>query len=152
MGLEVAIELKIATGGCAPRDYITETGENRLLESLYRLREVTTAELNEYNQTTGRYDRYTARTYINARDSDATVYFSTDRNSPGSKTTKNGCEMYGKPFVMNPNIDTLVDFIREHDVHVLNVAGNRASKLAKRDAVNFRTILKEAIKIVNEIN
>ena len=52
---------------------------------------------------------------------------------------------------MNPNIDALVDWIRKNDIHILNVAGNRASKLTRRDAVNFQRILEEAIKIVNEI-
>ena len=59
--------------------------------------------------------------------------------------------MYKKPFIMNPNIDALVDWIRKNDIHILNVAGNRASKLTRRDAINFQRILEEAIKILNEI-
>ena len=151
MGLEVATELKIETGGCAPKGFITENGTDYTLKNMYGLREVTDVETAEFAKKTGKSDRYTARTYINARDSDGTVYFSSDNNSPGSKTTRNGCNMFSKPFIMNPNIDTLVDFINKHKISVLNVAGNRGSKLNQRDAYNFRMILTNAIKQINSL-
>ena len=150
MGLMIAQLYKIDTGGCAPKNFFTETGPQPGLKN-YGLREVTNEELDESERKTGKSDRFTARTHINTKDSDGTVYFSSDRHSPGAKTTKRGCDMYNKPFIMNPNIDALVDWIRKNDIHILNIAGNRASKLIKRDAVNFQRILEEAIKIVNEI-
>ena len=150
MGLMLAQLYNIETGGCAPKDFFTETGPQAGLKN-YGLREVTNEELAESKRKTGKSDRFTARTHINAKDSDGTVYFSSDRHSPGAKTTKRGCDMYNKPFIINPNIDALVDWIRKNDVHILNVAGNRASKLTRRDAVNFQRILEEALKILNEI-
>jgi hypothetical protein len=50
------------------------------------------------------------------------------------------------PYVINPNIDRLKKFITENNIEVLNVAGNRGSRLTDRDAVSFRTILSETIK------
>ena len=148
MGLEVAAQYKIETGGCAPKGYETENGTDYTLKSMYSLREVTSEEIAEFEKKTGKKDKYTARTYINTRDSDGTVYFSSDNNSPGSKTTRNGCNMFDKPFIMNPNIDTLVDFIKKNNISVLNVAGNRGSKLNRRDWYNFHKILEETIKII----
>ena len=151
MGLRVAEFFGIETGGVAPKCFITEIGPYPGLKT-YGLREVTEEETKEIEKLTGKTDRFTARTFINARESDGTVYFSSDKHSPGLKSTKRACETYGKPFILNPNIDSLTDWFSENDIHILNVAGNRESKLHKTDARNFQKILEESIKIINKID
>lgn len=146
IGLEVALSLGIPTGGTAPKGFITETGSNYRLRDVYKLTEITAAEKNEYEQLLNRKDRYTARTCMNARFSDGTVCFSTDKSSGGTKLTKHICEHFNRPFIMNPNIDSLTAFINDNNIEVLNVAGNRASRMSKADANNFRTILFETLK------
>lgn len=153
IGLTVAQHLKIKTGGCAPKDFMTETGPCESLKTLFGLREVTTEETAEFAKLTGKSDRYTARTYINARDSDGTVYFAANPNSPGSKTTKRGCNEYKKPFIMNPDVGQLVEFIRKNRIRILNVAGNRESKLSSAYAKEIGKTLEEAVReVINPKN
>lgn len=150
MGLEVAQSLGYETGGCAPKKFMTENGEDTSLKFHFGLREVTDDELSEFKKLTQKDDRYTARTYINARDSDGTVYFSSYNFSPGSKTTKRACQMFNKPFIMNPNIDSLIAFINDNNIETLNIAGNRGSKLNRRDSSNFWRILYETLKALKK--
>ena len=152
MGLEVAQELYIRTGGMAPKGFITESGVNYALADEFNLEEITDEENYQYCSLMNRKpDRYTGRTCMNARFSDGTVCFSSNRQSGGTKLTKSVCEYFNRPFILNPNIDSLVDFIKTNNIEVLNVAGNRASRMSQRDSDNFRTILRESLKIVNDL-
>lgn len=146
MGLMIAAALKIETGGTAPEGFMTENGVDYSLKNTFGLKEVSAEDKKFYNELTGKNDRYTARTYVNTRDSDGTVYFSSDKFSPGSKTTRNGCEYHKKPFIMNPNVDSLSKFIDENNIEVLNVAGNRGSKLSNADMRRFSQILETVLK------
>ena len=77
---------------------------------------------------------YLVRTRWNVRDSDATMIFSMKAElSGGSLATQRFARTLGKPclhlwrdFPDDP-ATALVEFIREFGVHVLNVAGPRAS-------------------------
>jgi len=109
------------------------------------LTQITLEDKAYYENVSGKHDRYTARTYVNTRDSDGTVYFSSDNHSPGSKTTKAGCVLHKKPFIMNPNVETLCRWIDEHHIETLNVAGNRGSKLRAADSMRFSTILETVL-------
>lgn len=150
MGLIVASANGFETGGTAPSGFITESGIDYTLKN-YGLTEITAAEKNEFEKLTGKKDKYTARTYVNTRDSDGTVYLSTDSHSPGSKTTRNGCTMFSKPFIMNPNFDSLCKFIDENNIETLNVAGNRESKLSAADSRRFYNLLDSVFKHYKEL-
>lgn len=145
MGLIMSQQLGYETGGTAPTDFITENGVDYTLKG-YGLTQITPSDKAYYEKVSGKKDRYTARTYVNTRDSDGTVYFSTDQHSPGSKTTRNGCALHKKPFIMNPNVETLCKWIDENNIETLNVAGNRGSKLSSADARRFATILETVLK------
>jgi len=149
MGLIIGQQLGYETGGTAPTDFITENGVDYTLNG-YGLTQITPADKAYYETVSGKKDRYTARTYVNTRDSDGTVYFSTDSHSPGSKTTRNGCTLHKKPFIMNPNVETLCKWIDENNIETLNVAGNRGSKLSSADARRFATILETVLKHYKE--
>ena len=150
LGLYVARENGIMTGGTAPYRYKTETGSNYELKSVYYMTEVSYRDKVYFENLTGRYDAYTPRTYCNARDSDGTVYFSTDTDSPGLKTTRRACGLYDKPFILNPDYEKLVKFIEENNIEVLNVAGNRESKLKQSDKKKFEEILDRVCKHFKE--
>lgn len=81
--------------------------------------------------------RYAQRTVWNVRDSDATVIFS---QSPkllgGSRRTLDSCRDFGKPvlhlasdiFTVSESAVLLRNFLRQHHVRLLNVAGPRGSQ------------------------
>ena len=116
-GLEAGKELGIVTGGTAPYNYMTETGSNFRLKAIYGLIE------GEYDPKT-----YPKRTRKNVRDSDGTLLVG-DISSPGSRLTYKCCEDLGKPLIMNPGITyVFLRWIKDYNIKVLNVAGNRESK------------------------
>ncbi len=111
----------IPTGGCAPNGYRTEVGPRPVvLRDRFGLVEHSDSE-------------YNGRTLENVKNSDATVIFSSDQQSAGSKLTVKYCRQEGKPFILiNPfqdnvtvALDVLFQFVKPK---VLNVAGNRESK------------------------
>jgi hypothetical protein len=136
MGLDVAKELGIPTGGTAPKNYRTENGPDWSLQA-YGL-----AESYSYD--------YEPRTYQNAQDSTGTVIFG-DTNSAGSKLTVKACKFHKKPYKANPSVLELVDWIRESNITILNVAGNRGSKLSGHQLEGYANTLFSALKIVNEL-
>lgn len=111
-GLLAAKELGLETGGTASGGYRTEVGTNLDLRDIYDL---------------SQFGSYPERTYRNVIGSDATVIFG-DIAEPGSKLTAKLCRDLTKPFWINPPTLTFLKFLIEHQVEVLNVAGNRESK------------------------
>jgi len=121
-GLAAGVTLGLSTGGWAPRGWKTETGvEKELLRGL---------GLMEY-QTWG----YPPRTKANIRDSDGTFLIG-NPSSAGSRLTDTEAKRRGKPLyllVTEPNRDLtrhvgpFREWLREHRIRVLNVAGNRES-------------------------
>ena len=114
--LEWAIEHGIPQGGWCPRGRLAEDGP---INSRYRLLETPS-------------DDYAQRTEWNVRDSDGTVIFSLAPSlTGGSDLTRYFAERYRKPYLhlhkasARPAV-LLVDFLRKHDIHVLNIAGPRA--------------------------
>jgi len=129
-GLIAAREFGIETGGVAPLHYLTSTGPCPLLMA-FGLTNVGT---------------YETRTRDNVWRSGGTVVITHDHDSPGSKLTRAICVAEGKPFI---NIDIksillgiedersskiferaerLAEFVEQHQVSILNVAGNREIK------------------------
>ena len=112
-GLEVAKELGIATGGVAPKGYLTENGPD--------------PSLADFGLIEDGSEDYVIRTMRNVKMSDGTVIFG-DMKSSGSLTTKLFCEKMKNPFLVNPEGSDLMDWILSNKIETLNVAGNRASK------------------------
>lgn len=141
-GLVAASRYGIKTGGCAPAAYKTQVGPNPLLECLGLRAE----------------GDYASRTKVNVKESDGTVIVAHDVHSPGTRVTVSACTQYSKPVLMIDVSDLLTyvrasqlhhatdsvlehigeailifgtklrDFIVEHGIQTLNVAGNREIK------------------------
>ena len=137
LGLEVAKEIGLNTGGTAPIGFLTEGKEkDPSLAEKYGLKEITQEEQKKYAE--GKTDPYTARTEMNVLNSDATVYFSTSEDSTGLAATKRYAEKHNRPFLNNPTAEQLKNFIINNNIKVLNVAGNRGTKLNDLNKADFR--------------
>ncbi len=115
-GLEAAESIGIPTGGTAPYNLMTELGAKREL-------------VERYGLVPGPYDRktYLTRTKLNVENSDGTVWFG-HAGTPGYRATISYAERIQKPYIINPSAVSFREWVRQHDVKVLNVAGNRESK------------------------
>lgn len=74
-------------------------------------------------------ERYPPRTARNVKDSDATLCFATDWDSPGEVLTKELCERYGRPRLEvtrggSVTPAEVAEWIVRNNIRVLNVAGN----------------------------
>ena len=126
-GVKAGEELGIKTRGFMPKGFRTESGN----KPEYRQRGAIETPEKGYKQ----------RTLNNLRNSDATVIFADNVQSAGTQLTINGLESAKKPYIINPSVEMLNNFLSVHKVRSLNVAGNRAQNEAtvKRiimDAVN----------------
>ena len=130
IGLTVAKKLNIQTGGVAPKGYRTEEGFN--------------LSLKEYGLTESKSSDYDVRTKENIISSDGTVLFG-NLNSPGTKLTLKILSQNNKPFITNPTAGELQKWLLENEIKVLNVAGNRASKLSQDQINTYTQILIEAL-------
>jgi len=113
-GLLAAKELNIQTGGTAPKGYRTETGSDFNLRDIFNLSEHSS-------------DKYPPRTAANVKNSDGTVLFG-NMNSPGCKMTIKFCQQMNKPYIINPSVNQLREWINLNNIRILNCAGNRESK------------------------
>lgn len=147
IGLQVARELGIVTGGTAPRGYLRESGVDTEDIRSYGLREITEEEQAEYTRLTGKRDSYTARTSKNVENSDGTVYFAFDGDSAGKLATQREANRLGKPFLLNPTANQLREWLIANNIQTLNVAGNRGSKLTEEQTQNISNILREALGV-----
>jgi hypothetical protein len=133
IGLEVARSMHIKTGGMAPKGWRTETGPD--------------PSLADFGLIESNSSLYGPRTVHNLKNSDGTVLFG-DMTSPGSLETVRGCIASGKPYVTNPLAEELADWIKANGIKVLNVAGNRGSKLDSVKQSDIRTTLREAFTLL----
>lgn len=109
-GLEVAREIGLETGGVAPKGYRTEAGPD--------------PSLRGFGLTESRSWYYPPRTRENVRLADATVWFG-NIGSPGFLCTRQACEDFFRPFIVNPLPEDVLELADLHEV--LNIAGNRLS-------------------------
>jgi hypothetical protein len=49
-------------------------------------------------------------------------------NSPGCKMTIKFCQQMNKPYIINPSVNQLREWINLNNIRILNCAGNRESK------------------------
>jgi len=116
--LDAALARGVSVGGWCPQERRAEDG---LIPDRYPLRETPSTD-------------YAQRTAWNVRDSDGTLIIAPDSLDGGTALTKQEAEAQGKPVLhVRPSDPVPVPMIRawgtEHAVHVLNVAGPRASEV-----------------------
>ena len=119
--LRAARACGIATGGWAPKGYLTERGPQAELLSAFGLNEMPT-------------DKYPPRTAANVRDADATLIVAGTLDR-GSKLTAEICTRMTKPMLHiargelddNEALEKTRFWLRRIKPRTLNVAGNRES-------------------------
>ena len=114
--LEVALELELACGGWCPQGRRAEDG---VIDARFPLKETPSAD-------------YAQRTRYNVRDSDATLILAAEELTGGSEFTRSLAKRYGRPcLVLDPGDERsradLLNWLGEHNIRVLNVAGPRES-------------------------
>ncbi|NLE39761.1 MAG: molybdenum cofactor carrier [Pirellulaceae bacterium] len=115
--LDVAITLGIPHGGWCPRGRLAEDGR---IADHYRLDETASAD-------------YAARTERNVVDADGTLILHRGRLRGGTFLTHQLAQRHDKPCLtvdLNEptDPDAAREWLREHEVHTLNVAGPRESQ------------------------
>ncbi len=130
--LDAALALGIPCGGWCPEGRVDENGR---IPEHYPLKELRGAGFLE-------------RTIKNVEESDATlvIYFADLQG--GTKSTVEACLAFTKPNLLldgardnsEESANLALQFVREHRVHVLNVAGPRASEEARGYAYAFNVI------------
>lgn len=133
--LDAALEAGVDCGGTCPAGRKAEDGA---IPEKY--------PLNEFDSAV-----YAERTRQNVIDSDATLIVYFGRLEGGSAFTQRCCLRENKPcLVIDASqdqqtvlVESILDFIRRHNVQVLNVAGPRASK-----APSAQEITKQLLTLV----
>jgi len=125
-----AANVGIATGGLAPRGYLTELGAN--------------LELSKFGLVESDGADYEVRTVHNVLAADATVIFADHIDSDGTKLTIACCIKHQKPYLINPDTLTLHDWLLGQQIKVLNVAGNRES-VAQGIGDRTRQVVRDAL-------
>lgn len=122
-GWRAAKACGIQTSGWMPRGFMTEEGPRPEFSELYGARETPSGNPAE-------------RTRLNVELSDGTFLFVRDEKSPGTSATIRACEAHESPWLkIRPGtlnegrIRMAADWIREHAIARLNVAGHRESKM-----------------------
>lgn len=132
IGLYVAKQVGFETGGWAPRLYKTERGYEREV-------------LKEFGLIECESSNYNVRTVLNVAEADGTVLFG-DMTSPGSIVTLKAAKDSRRPYISNPGTDRLYHFIISNNIKILNVAGNRGSKLNSIQKKNIGLVLLTVFK------
>jgi len=119
-GLKAAYNNNYETGGFAPMRFNTSEGPNRqLLQKKYGLKEFG--------------EGYVPRTIENVKNSDGTLRMAIDFQSPGEQLTLLATEQNNKPcfdidIIDPPPVLRLYNWLLEHNIKVLNIAGNAEGK------------------------
>lgn len=135
-GLVGAKRAGIKTGGTAPRGFKTEIGDKP-------------EELKAFGLVPHPSPRYKDRTKENICASDATIIFSKEPESSGTKLTVDLCKTLNKPYLLLTKFEesdkiTALSFINKNRPITLNIAGNRESVspgIASRVATFVASIL-----------
>ena len=114
--LDVAIKLGISHGGWCPKGRKAEDGSISLK---YKLQETLSSE-------------YSERTELNIRDSDGTLVILTNTPIGGTRFTIDKLVALNKPYIsIDPKLiklDEIILWIKDNNIHKLNVAGPRVSQ------------------------
>lgn len=140
--LDVALALGLPCGGWVPRGRRAEDGR---LPARYPMRETASAG-------------YPQRTRLNVRDADATLVLARGDPAGGTAFTIACAEQAGRPWILvdlsapdlEPHVAAVRDWLRDHDVRVLNVAGPRESSspgIGAEAAAFLRAVLGEEDRV-----
>ncbi|NIR28363.1 MAG: molybdenum cofactor carrier [Gammaproteobacteria bacterium] len=115
--LDAAAACGVACGGWCPRGRRAEDGP---IPDAYPLRETTSSDYRE-------------RTQRNVVESDATLIIARGALSGGTALTRDLAQRAGRPCLLldlgsEPRVEPIREWLRAHDVRVLNVAGPRESQ------------------------
>lgn len=135
IGLEVGRELGLQTGGTITPGFYREQNVDQYTRQ--QLEEFGLQEISKELQA-GKSGKefYLPTTEQNVINSDGTVYFASDKDSAGKIATERFAKQHGKPFILNPTAEQLKNWLEKNNISVLNVAGNRGSKIGNmRDSV-----------------
>ncbi len=115
-GLIAGKKLGLETGGTMPNGFRTLVGSRPDFADMYGI--------TEHESW-----KYPPRTEDNVTNSDGTVRFAANFNSPGERCTLKFINKHKKPHMDidvddPPPIQDFVDWLSINDIHVLNVAGN----------------------------
>lgn len=143
IGLEVGRELGIETGGTMTPGFVREKDVDQYTRQ--QLEEFGLQEISpELQGGKSGKEFYLPRTEQNVINSDGTVYFASDEDFSGKNATERYARIHNKPFLLNPTAEQLKDWLEQNDISILNVAGNRGSKIGNmRDSVV--NVLKQAL-------
>lgn len=144
-GLFAAKEVGLKTGGHAPNGWRTCHGAYPELDTIFGL----TQTIN---------NNYAIRTELNVTQSDATIIFATNFNSPGTLLTKRYTRKHNKPLLEISLAEKddlksskqIADFIIQEGIAVLNVAGNRDKE--EQFGFHFKNaydIIKKSLEILD---
>ena len=131
-GVKAARTIGIESGGTAPPGFATEKGSDPSSQEEFGAVEITEEQTKAY---TGN-KKWGPRTEQNVINSDGTVIFDRsalkNKASPGSILTAKHARQHKKPLLINPkSAEEIRDWANEHNIKVLNVAGNRESSSPK---------------------
>ena len=116
-GLDAAMEAGIPVGGYCPRGRLAEDGT---VPERYPLIEINS-------------ERYASRTEKNVVESDGTLILNIGALSDGTKATVDFAKEHQRPYLVlqldgAPSLQDCRNWIKEHGIRILNVAGPRESK------------------------
>lgn len=136
LGLFLAKTFGLDTGGTLPLGCKTEYGAEPALIELYNMQQSTQSN-------------YSHRTRLNVENSNLTLIFG-DIKSKGTAQTIDFCEVVGDNYLINPSIEEIKNAIFEistfSDSLVINIAGNRATKLHVNTISDATRILSHIFK------
>lgn len=135
-GLFAAVGLHLKTGGWMPKGFRTLQGDSPSMEEKFGMKE-------SFSRN------YPPRTKMNVHESDGTVRFASNLQSPGEICTLKAIKALKKPYfdvdVKNPpSKESFRKWIEKHDIKTLNVAGN-SEKTSPGIGVFVITYLMEAL-------
>ena len=142
--LKASTLMKVPTGGWAPYNWMTEDGPREGL-------------LKQYNLVADRYDTstYQIRTESNIDAADGTLIITWGLKSPGTSLTKSLCVKNRAHYFVLENIKDpvalyeTIEWIKNHKIKILNVAGPRESKIGKIPTESTVNFIMKIIKFLN---
>ena len=117
--LDWAMRNGIPHGGFCPKGRRSETGRIP----------------DKYNLTETSSSNYRQRTAMNVQHSDGTLIITRGAPSGGTELTINYCRERKKPYFVidlqhKINVQEFTDWVGQHNIHILNVAGPRESSVS----------------------
>lgn len=139
--LDIAIELNIPHGGWCPWGRKAEDG---VISNKYNLQETLAPSIEESKNPDFLYKK---RTELNVIDSDGTLIITPCTPTGGTQYTVEVAQKHKKPHIICKSsddfeIENIINWLLEHTIHQLNVAGPRASQYADIYSYAYKVLAK----------